>query len=261
MAGGGGGGGTQAFASSITDLMTSLAVIFILLLVVFLKQAHDQSSKAKEAVTDQLQTFLSEQSLALKQDPDDPLKLAVKLGESELRFPVGDSTLSSDGVKFVRGFFSSFATRICDPKLRDKVDSVVIEGHTDTSGERTPEGVRKNIRLSQQRSYSVLEQALSSVQGQPETYECLLKLTSANGRGSRIPVVTAGVPDPDLSRRVEIKIQVRSAEQQFKALAASAAAPVAKPVAAPGAPVPARMPNSATSAPPQRPLSAVPDSK
>ena len=219
---GGGGSGTQAFASTLTDLMTSLAVIFVLLLVVFLKQSHDQSTKAKDQVREQLGKFLEQTSLALKQDPEDPLKLTVMVGETQLRFPVGGSALSPQGSEFVSGFFKNFATKICDPVMREKVDSVVIEGHTDTSGEKTPEGVRNNISLSQRRSYSVLEQALKSVQNDPPIYECLLKLTSANGRGSRSPILVNTVYDPDLSRRVEIKIRVRSSEQQFKALAEAA---------------------------------------
>ncbi|MCM2278362.1 MAG: hypothetical protein NDJ89_09830 [Oligoflexia bacterium] len=218
---GGGPGGTQAFASTLTDLMTSLAIIFVLLLVVFLKQAHDQAKKAKEEIHAQLGTLLEEKSLSLRQDPDDPLKLIVMVGESQLRFPLGSAALSTEGAAFVNGFFRNFANRVCSPELRPKIDSVVIEGHTDTSGEKTPGGVRKNILLSQKRSYSVLEQALSSVQGDAAVYECLLKLTSANGRGSRMPIQVDGQYQADLSRRVEIKIQVRSAEQQFKAMADS----------------------------------------
>jgi chemotaxis protein MotB len=205
--------------------MTSLAVIFILLLVVFLKQSHDQGKKAKTEVKDQLEEFLKEKSLALQQDPEDPLMLSVKVGESQMRFPVGGSTLSPAGATFVTNFFSNFASKICDPALRDKVDSVIIEGHTDRSGEATPQGVRNNILLSQKRSYSVLERALSSVQDDPATYECLLKLISANGRGSRMLVLVNRVYNADLSRRVEIKIQVRSAEQQFRAMAGAGLQP------------------------------------
>jgi outer membrane protein OmpA-like peptidoglycan-associated protein len=218
----GGGGGTDKFASTLTDLMTSLAVIFILLLVVFLKQSHDQSKKAKDQVANQLQPLLEEKDLQLKQDPEDPLKLTVMVGEDQLRFPVNSASLSASGATFIGTFFKNFAAKICDPTLRDKVDSLVIEGHTDTSGEKTPEGVRRNIELSQKRSFSVLEQALASVQGEPQSYECLLKLTSANGRGSRVPILVNNVYDPDLSRRVEIKIRVRSSEQQFKSIAESA---------------------------------------
>jgi hypothetical protein len=45
--------------------------------------------------------------------------------------------------------------------------------------------------------------------------ECLLKLASATGRGSRIPVAIDGKYEADRSRRVEIKIRVKSAEQEL----------------------------------------------
>jgi outer membrane protein OmpA-like peptidoglycan-associated protein len=213
------GAGTQAFSSTLTDLMTSLAVIFVLLLVVFLKQAHDQSKRAKDQVKEQLGLLLEEKSLALQQDATDPLSLTVMVGENQLRFPLGEYSLSRQGQDFVDQFFSSFARKICQPELREKVDSIVIEGHTDTSGERTEEGVRKNILLSQRRSFSVLERAMRSVQADKETYECLLRLSSATGRGSRKPIFAGTEYQPDQSRRVEIKIRVRSAEQQFRKIA------------------------------------------
>lgn len=211
--------GTQAFSSTLTDLMTSLAVIFVLLLVVFLKQAHDQSKRAKNQVKEQLGVLLEKKDLALQQDATDPLTLSVMVGENQLRFPLAGYTLSNEGQNFVDQFFSSFARKICQPELRDKVDSIVIEGHTDTSGEKTEEGVRKNILLSQKRSFAVLERAMRSVQSDKETYECLLRLSSATGRGSRRPVFAGTEYQPEQSRRVEIKIRVRSAEQQFKKIA------------------------------------------
>ena len=213
--------GTQSLSNTMTDLMTSLAVIFILLLVVFLKQAHDQSKRAKDQVKQQLGVLLQEKDLALRQESDDPLTLTVMVGENQLRFPLAGYALSHDGQKFVDQFFSQFARKICQPGMKEKVDSIVIEGHTDTSGERNAEGVRKNILLSQKRSLSVLERAMTSVQNDTETYECLLRLSSATGRGSRRPVLAAdGRYSADLSRRVEIKIRVRSAEQQFRKIAA-----------------------------------------
>lgn len=221
MAAGGGTQGTNAFASTLTDLMTSLAVIFILLLVVFLKQASDQSKKAKNEVREELNSILAERSLALVQDPEDPLTLSVTVDESQLRFPVNSSQLSKQGGEFVEQFFRNFAARLCKPGLRDKIDAIVIEGHTDQSGEQTRGGVRRNIALSQKRSYSVLDQALKGVEGDSASYECLLTLASASGRGSRRPVLVDGAYDFDKSRRVEIKIRVRSAEQQFKDLITS----------------------------------------
>lgn len=214
-----GGKGSGAFTSSLTDLMTSLAIIFILLFVVVLKQANDQARKAKDTVRAELDALVQEESLALKQDPKDPLTLRVAVGENQLKFGLGSSRLTPDGSKFVAGFFGNFATKICGSSLRDKIDSVVIEGYTDRSGETRPEGTQRNIQLSQERSYAVLTRALASVESRRDVYQCLLDLTSASGRGSTNPVVgEGGKYEADKSRRVEIKIRVRSSEQQIKNL-------------------------------------------
>jgi len=174
----GGGSGSQTFASTLTDLMTSLAVIFILLLVVFLKQAHNQGSKAREEVKDGLSSILEQKNLDVKQDPDDPFKLTIMMGELHVRFPLGMSKLSGEGREFVNGFFRTFSKKICEPSMRSRVESVTVEGNTDTSGEQTSVGVRKNIAISQQRAYVVLEQGLKSIENTPGLYECMLSLAS-----------------------------------------------------------------------------------
>lgn len=198
--------------------MTSLAVIFVLLLIVFMKSARDQSQRSKNAVTDQLKELADAKNLPLHQDPNDPLSLVLQVGEDQLRFPVGGATLSDAGSRFIDDFIPRAARRLCDPKTRKQIDSILIEGHTDRSGESTLEGVRRNIALSQKRSFSVLERGMSSIQADRPTYECLLELASASGRGSARPVLVDGEYDADRSRRVDIRIRVRSSEQAFKDL-------------------------------------------
>ena len=47
---------------------------------------------------------------------------AVMVGEDQLRFPVNGYQLSAQGGDFISNFFKNFASKICDPTLRDKVD-------------------------------------------------------------------------------------------------------------------------------------------
>jgi outer membrane protein OmpA-like peptidoglycan-associated protein len=209
MAGAAPGGGTQAFASTLTDLMTSLAVIFILLLVVFLKQAHNRSNRAAAAVKDGLSSFLEQKELPLKQSSDDPQSLTVMVGELHLRFAIGRAALTRQSRAFVDDFFATFAGKVCDPSMRGRIDSITVEGNTDKSGEQTREGARKNIVISQQRAMAVLEQGLRSLEARPYQHDCLAVMTSAIGRGATNPVLVDGLYDADQSRRVEIKIRVR----------------------------------------------------
>ena len=178
--------------------MTSLAVIFILLLVVFLKQAHDQTKKAKDEVKEQLQALLEEKSLQLKQDPDDPLTLAVMVGENLLRFPVGGAALSTDGAGFVDKFFKDFAVKICSEPLRSKVDSLLIEGHTDTSGEKRPMG-------SETISCSVRNVRMPSSTAHLKAFKTTVLPTNVSSRSPRRAAAVREVPLPSTAPTIRTK--------------------------------------------------------
>lgn len=193
--------------------MASLAVIFILLSVVFIHNASKKRENDKDLIKSSLSEVLEKNKLPLRQDPNDPLMLAVSVGEDVLKFGLNSATLSPAGTKFLDEFSPELTEQLCSDAVRSKIDSIIIEGHTDRSGELNPDGTRRNIRLSQNRSFAVLERALVAVQKRADLAECLLKLTSATGRGSQTPVETDGEYDADLSRRVEIKIRVKSSEQ------------------------------------------------
>lgn len=203
-------------AGAFTDLMASLAVVFILLTVVFIRQASQASKRGKQAVRSGLSEVLSRHNLPLKQDPLDPLALTVSVGEDVLKFALNSAELSRQGAAFLDGFVPSFVQQLCVEPIHSSLDAVTIEGYTDRSGEGDVEGegTRHNIRLSQSRSYAVLDRALRTVRRDPVLTECLLNLLSATGRGSRSPIFEAGEYNADLSRRVEIKIRVKSAEQR-----------------------------------------------
>ena len=201
--------------NSFTDLMASLAVIFILLTIVFIKYASERSEKGKEEIRKSLAEVLDKDQLPLVQDPKDPLSLSVRVSESYLKFPLNSTTVSTAGIEFIHRFFPSLAEQLCQEEIRTKLDSVVIEGHTDKSGEEKEWGSNRNIRLSQQRALAVLVQGLNALREKPELHGCLLKLASASGRGASNPVVQEGEYNADLSRRVEIKIRVKSNEQEF----------------------------------------------
>ena len=94
----------SGLASSLTDLMTSLAVIFILLLVATLNNARQEVQGAKAEVLSRLQDALlrfQEKGVEVKTDPKDPLGLLVVVPEDLLNFPVGRSEIRDLGVNFL----------------------------------------------------------------------------------------------------------------------------------------------------------------
>lgn len=208
-------GSKNFLSSAFTDLMASLAVIFILLTVVFIKNSTERSQVGKKEVRSQLAEVLDKNNLPLVQDATDPLTLSVRVGEDLLKFTTGSAALSDAGGGFLDQFIPKLAAQLCAEPTRSRLDAVIIEGHTDRSGEASSGGAGNNIKLSQSRSFSVLSRSLSAVRPDSRLYECLLKLVLASGRGSSVPIMVDQDYRPDLSRRVEIKIRVKSHEQEY----------------------------------------------
>jgi len=228
-------------SSSLTDLMTSLAVIFILLLVAShnnkqqqlnLRQAQLDTTRSRfEAAQHELQQaqqhthttrqnilvalhhaldVFATQGVRAEADPRDPLGLLVLVPEGLLEFAVNRDTIPPGGIAFLRRFTQKLASTICSETFRDELSTIVIEGHTDSSGSDAV-----NLPLSQARSLAVVQESLTVLHPEPALRTCFLTFLAASGRGSSEPFRDAGgKEDRARSRRVVFKIRVRSLEQR-----------------------------------------------
>jgi outer membrane protein OmpA-like peptidoglycan-associated protein len=206
--------GSSSLASSLTDLMTSLMVIFVLLLVATLNNASAEGENTRNLILDRLKLDLQDfarQGVRVEKDPADPLGLLVLVPEGLLNFAVDRTDIPDGGARFLSDFSPRLAKTACSERYRKEISSIVVEGHTDSSG--TDE---HNLQLSQERSMAVVQQTLKILgQGEPGDKACFLDFLSANGRGSKEPIRDAdGNEDRDRSRRVVFKIRVRSLEQR-----------------------------------------------
>jgi outer membrane protein OmpA-like peptidoglycan-associated protein len=200
--------------------MTSLAVIFAVLLVAFANgarrpQAHPgdpadppvaTSERSRLAPVRALLEQSSPAGVGLHPDPTDPLVLRVVIPDSLLNFELGQSTLTAAADRFLADVVPPYAAALCGSQ-RDRVEALVIEGHTDDLG-----GDTLNLRLSQERSLSVLVRALEAIRASaPDLYACFSELASASGRGRQDLIYDEqGRPNRELSRRVVLKILLRS---------------------------------------------------
>ncbi len=197
--------------------MTSLAVIFILLLVVTVSASrsietpprlarHPQPEAASERVWSALRQALPSE-LSLERDVSNPGILRVAIPDSVLNFEFGKSTLAPAGDRFLTEFMPRYALTFCGV-LRDQIAGIVIEGHTDDLGRDA-----LNLKLSQERSFQVLVRGLEAIATTvPTVHACFLQLASASGRGKQDLVYDeAGHLDPQRSRRVVLKILLRPA--------------------------------------------------
>ena len=201
----------------MTDLMTSLVMVFILLFVAFITQtsseAQSELQEHKEDVQTALRDHLSRLGLSLDADPRDPLTLLIVVPENLLTFEFGQSRLSAQADRFLEEAMPFYAVAVCG-HLRDTIDSLAIQGHTDDQG-----GDAYNLQLSQERSLAVMVKGLEVIQAQtPSAYQCFQEMTSASGRGRQELMYDLDQQvNREKSRRVIFKIRLRSTEQRHTA--------------------------------------------
>jgi outer membrane protein OmpA-like peptidoglycan-associated protein len=207
--------GHSQISNSFTDLMTSLAVIFILLLCASLNNAREEGEHTRNSMLLHVQAALKDFSSAgieVKSDPGDALGLLVLVPEDLLAFQVNKWDISARGEAFLGQFIPRLSRICCSKDFMHEINSIVVEGHADSSG--TPS---HNWDLSQKRSMSVVRTTLGilDASGAERERAAFLQLLSASGRGSAEPVTGYdGKEDATLSRRVVFKIRVRSLEQK-----------------------------------------------
>lgn len=216
----------DGLSASFTDLMTSLAVIFILLLVASTNATvHRYESAKRQSVSnrDSLINNLKKAfpKLDIKGDPRDPLAVIVILPEHLLSFDFDDDHIPEGGENFLEAFVPKLASVVCAKP--DTVRSLVVEGHTDEIGKDL-----HNVELSQRRATAVAKETLIILTERDlQDYTCFLGVMSASGRGSNDLIFDANRQiDEGKSRRVEFHLRVPSFEQRNLPLPATTAAVV-----------------------------------
>jgi outer membrane protein OmpA-like peptidoglycan-associated protein len=212
----------SGLASSLTDLMTSLAVIFILLLVAMLNNQRQQAAETRNLVVSRLRAALEkfkQQGVEVRSDPKDPLVLLVIVPEDLLKFEQGKSEIPATGFSFLQTFAPKFVSTACSAELREGISSIVVEGHASSEGSDND-----NLSLSQRRSMAVIQQSLvvldhSTLPDALGNRKCFLSLISATGRGSADVVYVNGEEDRPHSRRVVFKIRIKSLEERKEIVA------------------------------------------
>ena len=198
--------GAAVSAIGVTDLMTSLAVIFILLLAVSINKV-EKPLASETPINTQIDPRQVSVHLPTEAILSDPQILRVVVPDSMLHFEFGKSALLSEADAFVTESMPQYAVMVCGPNGHE-VESFMIEGHTDDLGEDI-----QNVKLSQDRAFAVLARGLEVIRHRmPWAYECFQQKASANGRGKqKLLRKRDGSPDQDGSRRVVFKFHLRHA--------------------------------------------------
>jgi outer membrane protein OmpA-like peptidoglycan-associated protein len=196
--------------SSMTDLMTSLMVIFILLLLVFVHRTAGKDAAVTDVLLKRLLYEMKPQGFnenTIRPDPRDRNAILVIVPDRLMNFEAGQSNLRPEGEEFLKRYIPDLAEVLCSDQFRSSIESIVVEGHTDTQpyvGRTAEESQSLNLKLSQDRSMVVVKNALADLSGMEEKRGCFLEKLSASGRGEQEQEAT-----PDESRRVILKIRVK----------------------------------------------------
>lgn len=223
--------------SSMTDLMTSLAVVFIMLMLALAQNNAKGSITNIEKISEKLKE--KELKCVINKE-EDPLACTIELTEDKLKFPSGSYFCGKECATFLKDKFAEQIMEILfrNPDFKKNIQGVYIEGFTDDVGDDIA-----NLNLSQDRSLSIGKHIVKYYTDKKnnksdDELKTLLKWLYLNGRGEQdlkyYPLITSNIGwdslsvkanliennpafiyiNHDASRRVEITIRVKSSEQR-----------------------------------------------
>ena len=132
----------------------------------------------------------------------DPNSGSLRLASSIL-FDKGSATLKESSKKELKKVFINYiGALISNRSIKDQLDRIVIEGHTDSDG-----GYLYNLNLSQKRAYAVMNYLLTLDFTKQNNIKPLLV---ASGRSYLDTIFKNGKEDKDASRRIEIKFNLKN---------------------------------------------------
>ena len=123
---------------------------------------------------------------------------------SNILFDKGKSVLKDDSKQQLKKVFIEYVGALIGNKdIKNHIDKIIIEGHTDSDG-----GFLYNLELSQKRAYEVMNYLLSLKFVKQHNIKPLM---IASGRSYLDPIYNKeGKEDKDASRRIEIKFSLKN---------------------------------------------------
>ncbi len=133
----------------------------------------------------------------------DPHSGSLRLA-SNILFDKGSAKLKTSARKELKKVFISYIGALTNnPNIKNQIERIIIEGHTDSDG-----GYLFNLNLSQQRAYAVMHYLLT-LQFTKKNH--LKKLLVASGRSYLDPIRNKnGKENKSASRRIEIKFRLKN---------------------------------------------------
>ncbi len=145
----------------------------------------------------------------LKEKMGDSINIDPKSGalrfSSNILFNQGEAILKAEAKKELSRILGTYIDALLsDEEMRQYVDTITIEGHTNSDG-----SYLYNLNLSQQRALAVMSFLYEEY---PKNRKLFEKYLNASGRSFSEPILKDSIEDKDASRRIEIKFRIKNEE-------------------------------------------------
>ncbi len=128
---------------------------------------------------------------------------------SNILFDKGSAQLKDEAKSELRKNFIKYAdTLISNPNIKEHLDKIIIEGHTDSDG-----SYLYNLDLSQKRAFAVMHYLLTL--DYIKRHNIKEKLV-ASGRSYLDSIKVNGVEDKEASRRIEVKFRLKNEDAMYE---------------------------------------------
>ena len=221
-------GETEEQWISISDIMTVLMIFFLFISIIYIKKIQEQVQeiqKANSAIQEISKEHIDHKQViydALKKEFDKDLK---KWRAELLRNPITIRFLSPNimfhsGKSGIQPYFKNILLDFCPryfsilKQSKNIIEEVRIEGHTSfewQGAETQLEAYFNNLKLSQNRTISVLEYCINIKNLQLDIKDWTLKHATANGLSSSKPLCFSDtLACRNYNRRVEFRVQIKN---------------------------------------------------
>lgn len=201
------------FWITMTDLMTGLVLVFIVMFFYVYIQNHFRQVEqdyAKENANKVLQETLKNENIEATVDA---VSGVVKISDLEL-FELNSYTLSPKGKDYLNKFAPAYFNSLFSNEYLDKnIDKIIIQGHTDSqtyAGKYSDdEQYMKNMELSLKRAYEVANY-MTNTSYDKINGNRLRKMIIVEGASFSNPIIENGRENYNKSRRVELKLVMKN---------------------------------------------------
>lgn len=214
----------------ISDLMSVLMMVFLLIAVSYMLKVYQEKEKIEEVAIayNKLQNELyddisNEFSADLKKwnAEIDKTTLSVRFKAPEILFSIGSSNMKNEFKAILNDFFPRFIEILYSAKYKNEIEEIRIEGHTSSYWSEktsTDKAYIFNMELSQNRTRNVLNYLLS-IENEASKNEWLKQNVTANGlSSSKLIYNSNGFENRELSRRVEFRVKTNAEKRIAKIL-------------------------------------------